>query len=1491
MSNSISTNILDSFIFALNEKNIQPTAEELADALWLSIKTSHCKPLTKAQHTSIRKSDEDITIEDNNSFFQEKPVRDTQACDQKNNDYQRDDNEDDILVYAKTNINDSSSCYQTIRMPSTVLLPDKLYIERSLRSLMLKVPSRNRLILNEEETVKRIVEEKIWLPVFQGVPERDYDIAVIIDVSESMILWQSILHEFRMLLEHQGAFRDVRVWKLNGDTTTVHLYIDSTDNNESRVCSPLEIIDTTRNRIVLVISDCIAKFWYSNDMIKMIKLWGQKHPVTILQMLPHRLWPSTALSKGHRVKLRSNAMIKSNHQLMIHDPFIEKKYTNDILKIPVITLEHHLIAQWAKTITGHSDTWLSGYVFELNNDNNSQQGKFSEVNKQTPDKLSAKDRIRNFFLFASPPAQKLARYLSSAPLTLPIMRLVQQVMLPESKIIHLAEFFLSGLIKRIPMDTTNTLAVKYEYDFYEGVRDILFDTIIIPEAINVTEKVSLYLENHYGYSSDFQALLLKPDKADIKPDKDLHFASIKAKVLKKIGGEYTQLAEDYIQVSKNFIHESTKFKKTFNNSTSDIDYKNSNKTGDNDYLYEAKLIIIGEAGAGKTTFAKKIMNHDYQFSERNPLTEGIDVFKWKFDLDNGHPFCVNIWDFGGQEIYHSIHQLFMTKRSLYTLVVDSRKENTDIDYWLNIVSLLSDNSPLLIIINEKHGRKTDIEERRLCNQFGNIKGILSTDIASNTGLESIVKAIKYHLSSLPHVGSALPKTWIDVRRDIERDHRNYISIDEYLNICDEHGLNENRDKLHLSNYLHDLGVCLHFQDDSILKQLVILKPQWCADAIYEVLDHRHVQLNRGRLGTKDLADIWHEKKYQGMEYELLQLMIKFQLCYEIPGRKGNYIVPQLLKSTIPAYNWEPSDNIHLRYKYEFMPQGIITRFIVTMYRWIHSQEYVWRSGVILSTENTKAEIIEHFSTREITIRVSGYDKKKLMSIVMNELDKIHDSFHGLKYDKLVPCNCSQCTGNPYPNFYKYINLIKRKENQRSEIECDYSLEMVNVSSLLDGIPQPQSVDPDFPHKIQEPVGRKKIYISYSHKDSDWKNRLKAYLNTFNKQDVDIWDDSQISTGDHWKQKIFNAINRSNIAILLISSNFLASTFISEIEVPALLKKQKEGLTILPILISDCPWREFKWLSKIQIFPYGAKPLSSFEDIDRILTEILSSILDGILQPKSSNNIFFDSIIPLLCNREKQVYGFESNFLKIMEKDSLKKIPQFYIIHGSEDQGHLSLIQRLEHTVIRTFLNKHKNERIPPCHAKVLWPDKENSFLDKKNKLLSNLFSSVIPNYDNERIKTIETLNKLEVLKKYRNNIVIISHNIYAKLWDKNLIDWYMESFWKKDSFTSEEGPHYIVFFNVLYPKIIKKGFLGIKSDNSIIKHIKKDISKICLLKKCMLIDELNQISKQHVRDWFFQYKSNIDIAEVENIINQMFKKANFLSMNRVEEELKRLGNI
>ena len=473
-----------------------------------------------------------------------------------------------------------------------------------------------------------------------------------------------------------------------------------------------------------------------------------------------------------------------------------------------------------------------------------------------------------------------------------------------------------------------------------------------------------------------------------------------------------------------------------------------------DYIYEAKLLIVGQAGAGKTSLAKKIEDREYKLQETELSTEGIDVIKWSFTLDNKREFKVNIWDFGGQEIYHATHQFFLSKRSLYTLVADSRKEDTDFYYWLNIVEKLSDNSPLLIIKNEKQDRRREINERALRGQFTNLKDTLATNIKTNRGLPEIILAIKYYIQNLPHVGQELPKTWVNVRQALENNYRNYISLEEYLDICETNGFTQREDALQLSGYLHDLGVCLHFQDqeESLLSKIVILKPEWGTDAVYKVLDNHDVINNKGKFTRNDLKGIWQDDKYASTRGELLELMKKFQLCYEIPDCKDTFIAPQLLSDNQPDYDWNPSHNLILRYTYpDFMPKGIITRLIVVMHQYIDQQKYVWKSGVILTKDNTKAEVIEYYAKREIKIRVAGRDKRGLLTIVAYELDRIHDSYKRLKYSKLIPCNCHKCKDSQSPFFYPFETLLKFIADQQYTIQCQESYQMVNVLSLLDDI--------------------------------------------------------------------------------------------------------------------------------------------------------------------------------------------------------------------------------------------------------------------------------------------------------------------------------------------------------------------------------------------------------------------------------------------------------
>ena len=330
-----------------------------------------------------------------------------------------------------------------------------------------------------------------------------------------------------------------------------------------------------------------------------------------------------------------------------------------------------------------------------------------------------------------------------------------------------------------------------------------------------------------------------------------------------------------------------------------------------------------------------------------------------------------------------------------------------------------------------------------------LKEIFPTNLATNRGLPKILTAVQNRISELHHIGTPLPKTWVRVRAALEADSRNYIPKSEFLDLCDTHGFKSREDKLQLSGYLHDLGVCLHFQDDPILKHWIILKPEWGTTAVYTVLDTPKVQQALGCFTHEDLAKIWADNKYSDMRDELLQLMMRFKLCYEIPHRPRTYIAPQLLSPNQPEYAWEDTDNLILRYHYDFMPKGMLTRFTVEMHSLI-DDDFVWKDGVILTDSNARAEIIEAYYKNEIRIQVTGFPKKDLLTRIRHEFKKIHDSYEKLRYQELIPCNCPICKGSQQPHAYALQKLQERLKNHAYETECDRPpYHKVIVRSLID----------------------------------------------------------------------------------------------------------------------------------------------------------------------------------------------------------------------------------------------------------------------------------------------------------------------------------------------------------------------------------------------------------------------------------------------------------
>ena len=331
--------------------------------------------------------------------------------------------------------------------PAAPALRNPLAIARAIRPLMRKVPSRTETILDEEATARQIAEKNIWIPVLEPAPERWLDLALVIEESSSLPIWQETITEFQTLLERHGAFRDVRTWRLNANANE-SLYLlpgQGSATLKQRPRNPKELIDPSGRRLILLVSDCVSDIWRSGNIHNLLRRWANQNPVSVLQLLPEPYWRRSGLGAGISVQLGAFAPGVPNSQLVIEEipPWLEVNLAT-ALPLPVVTLEPEPLAQWARLVAGTGGTRMPGVLFDP-----ALMEAMAEEMEQTISSHSASELVQHFRATASPTARRLAGLMAAIPVTLPVVRLIQQTMLPESGQIHLAEVFMSGLLRPI----------------------------------------------------------------------------------------------------------------------------------------------------------------------------------------------------------------------------------------------------------------------------------------------------------------------------------------------------------------------------------------------------------------------------------------------------------------------------------------------------------------------------------------------------------------------------------------------------------------------------------------------------------------------------------------------------------------------------------------------------------------------------------------------------------------------------------------------------------------------------------------------------------------------------------------------------------------------------------------------------------------------------------------------------------------------------------
>ncbi|HMS12694.1 MAG TPA: COR domain-containing protein, partial [Microthrixaceae bacterium] len=495
-------------------------------------------------------------------------------------------------------------------------------------------------------------------------------------------------------------------------------------------------------------------------------------------------------------------------------------------------------------------------------------------------------------------------------------------------------------------------------------------------------------------------------------------------------------------------------------------------------INEAKVLLVGPGRAGKTSLVTRMYHPDAPLPAEEATTRGIDIEHQRFRLADGADFRINVWDFGGQDIYHATHQFFLTRRSLYILLDDTRTDATNATddafaYWLDAIKVLAGgDSPVIIFQNEKGGRSKQLDEDGIKTSYPNVCSVVKADLGQGGSGDAMRDEIKRRVQRLDHVGDPVPAGWVDVRSAIEAKAQTtpLIAEDEYLDLYAEH-LGRDIDKArHLSRYLHDLGVFLHFQDDSQLSRIVILSNEWATGAVFAVVDDEPVKAKHGLFDLDDAKRIWAATDYSGHIPEIIALLKKFEFCYQLPGSDDRWLAPQLLPPTRPPDHMivpEAADLVRT-YRYDFLPKGIISRLIVRAHDYLPDPASAWASGAVLRDGEKDGETLVSVSIggtgTDIELRARGPRSGDLLAAVAGHLDRLNHTYGALvdggHVHALVPCTCDTCRNATSRTMFDHRKLVKRRNDHKPTIECDASYEQINVLQLLDGIDLRAFGDPD-----------------------------------------------------------------------------------------------------------------------------------------------------------------------------------------------------------------------------------------------------------------------------------------------------------------------------------------------------------------------------------------------------------------------------------------------
>ncbi|MGB8167999.1 MAG: COR domain-containing protein [Chthoniobacteraceae bacterium] len=458
-----------------------------------------------------------------------------------------------------------------------------------------------------------------------------------------------------------------------------------------------------------------------------------------------------------------------------------------------------------------------------------------------------------------------------------------------------------------------------------------------------------------------------------------------------------------------------------------LDYYFSTRGGEGVALREMKLIVVGWGKAGKTTLVKRLAGEPMDPTERE--THGILIRPIDLHCTDGG-LKARVWDFGGQVILHSMHEFFLTARSLYLLVIEQRGDQAEKDakYWLNLIRTYAPGAPVVIALNKSRGIERPIDRESLEQLYGPILAWVPTEClpeADCPGAEATIAALRTALTAaaeeptMPEPRKRFPKKWVEIKdwlEGLDQDGTNYLDYETFSRECTARGEPDPAKQAEVAALMHDLGVAMNYARDERLRDTTVLRPDWLANGIYAVLRAnlflpgqplapdavltRETLREIYKVAASDAVKMLKSHDYPREKSRfLLDLMNLFQLSFPISEDGERQLCPTLLQAEPPPGTDEPqgADRVQLRYEFAVVPAPLLPRFMVRTFSLIE-QDKMWQRGAMLRYPGATARVWTTAEEKYVFATVAGPegDRTDLLAIIRGTLTELFGEYRDLK---------------------------------------------------------------------------------------------------------------------------------------------------------------------------------------------------------------------------------------------------------------------------------------------------------------------------------------------------------------------------------------------------------------------------------------------------------------------------------------------------------------